>query len=75
MSAPAQDDFKLEVGVAERALKLGSGTLTCEYRAPYAIEADGRRYVWAGDCVRAIKTRFPARTFARLKLAHVGGEL
>lgn len=73
MKTPIQDDFKIEVGEVERVLKLGSNTLTDKHRVPFTIAANGRREVWAGDAIKALRPRFPQRSFLQLKLSKLAG--
>lgn len=74
MKTTLQDDFKIEMSLAERALKLESDSLAARHRVPYTIAANGRRYVWAGDAIKAVRPRFPQRSFAQLKLSQMAGE-
>lgn len=68
MKSSLQDDFQIEVREAEKVLKLESDSLLARHRVPYTIAANGRRYVWAGDAIKAVRPRFPQRSFAQLKL-------
>ena len=74
MKTALQDDFKIETCHVERVLKLESDSLVARHRVPYTIAANGRRYVWAGDAIKAVRPRFPQRSFAQLKLSQMGGE-
>ena len=70
----ALQDFKMETCDVERVLKLESDSLETRHRVPYTIAANGRRYVWAADAVKAVRPRFPERSFAQLKLSQMAGE-
>ena len=71
MKSSLQDDFQIEVREAEKVLKLESDSLLARHRVPYTIAANGRRYVWAGDAIKAVRPRFPQRSFAQLKLSQM----
>lgn len=69
MKAAIPDDFKIELGAAERALRLESYSLTSRHRCAYTIAPDGKQYVWAGDVIRSVRPRYPQRAFAMMMLA------
>ena len=74
MAKSPRVDFKLLATDAEAALGIGSGRLIENHRAPYTIAADGKRYVWAGDVIRATRPRFPDRAFAKMQLQKAVGQ-
>lgn len=63
----AYEDFEISHKNACIALNLNEHTLANKPLA-YRIQQDGSRVSWAVDIVRAIKSKYPYRSLAEMKL-------